>query len=31
MLIVSGMFQQGWVEGAEGGQDGDFKFLKRKV
>jgi len=31
MLTVSGVFQHGWVVGAGGGQDGDFKVLKGKV
>jgi len=26
VLTVSGEFQHGWVMGAEGGQDGGFKF-----
>jgi len=31
VLTVSGEFQQGWVAGAEGEQDGGFKFLNRKA
>jgi len=31
VLTVSGEFQQGWMAGAEGGQDGGFKFIRKKV
>ena len=31
MLTVSGVFQHGWVAGAEGWQYGGLNFLKRKV
>jgi len=31
VLTISSKFKHGWVAGAEGGQDGGFKLLKRKV
>jgi len=30
VLAVPGMFQHGWVVGARGRQDGDFKFFEEK-